>query len=104
MRAVAERQLMDVGVLGREMNAALPYRETVERALPQPRSCTRTSARCRCSTRGTLLSRSRAQGVLTPTLSAECCAYTPTAPCARRSPRGQITPPEGHVCTLSRTP
>ena len=32
------RQLMDVGVLGREMNAALPYRETVERVLSRSRS------------------------------------------------------------------
>ena len=31
------RQLMDVGVLGREMNAALPYRETVERVLSRSR-------------------------------------------------------------------
>ena len=96
------RQLMDVGVLGREMNAALPYRETVERVLSRSRTFLHADF-------GALLSLDSeersfklegAQGVLTPTLSAECCAYTPDCPVRQAVSSGQITRVEGHVCTL----
>ncbi len=71
------RQLMDVGVLGREMNAALPYRETVERVLSRSRTFLHADfgALLLLDAEARAFSLEGTQGVLTPALSAECCAY-----------------------------
>jgi hypothetical protein len=57
------RQLMDVGELGKEMNAALPYRETVDRVLSRSRTrfSRPTSPRCCSWTPTHAPSRSRAR-------------------------------------------
>jgi diguanylate cyclase (GGDEF)-like protein len=96
------RQLMDVGVLGREMNAALPYRETVERVLSRSRSFLHADfgALLLLDSEARAFSLEGAQGVLTPTLSAECCAYTPDCPVRMAVSTGEITRVEGHTCTL----
>jgi diguanylate cyclase (GGDEF)-like protein len=96
------RQLMDVGVLGREMNAALPYRETVERVLSRSRSFLHADfgALLLLDAEARAFSLEGAQGVLTPTLSAECCAYTPDCPVRQAIASGEITRTEGHTCTL----
>lgn len=103
MRAQSlNRQLMDVGVLGREMNAALPYRETVERVLSRSRSFLRADV-------GALLlldAETRAfsiegtQGILAPAPSSECCAYTPDCPVRAAVSSGEITRAKGHSCSL----
>ncbi len=96
------RQLMDVGVLGREMNAALPYQETVERVLSRGRSFLHADFAALLlldsATRAFLLE--SAQGVITPALSAECCAYTPDCPVRQAVTTGELTRVEGHVCSL----
>ena len=96
------RQLMDVGVLGREMNAALPYRETVERVLSRSRQFLHADfgALLLLDAEARAFSLEGAQGVLTPTLSAECCAYTPDCPVRQAIATGKLTRVEGHVCTL----
>ena len=96
------RQLMDVGVIGREMNAALPYRETVERVLSRSRQFLHADfgALLLLDAEARAFSLEGAQGVLTPTLSAECCAFTPDCPVRQAISSGEITRVRGHVCTL----
>jgi diguanylate cyclase (GGDEF)-like protein len=96
------RQLMDVSIIGREMNAALPYRETVERVLSRTRSFLHAdfAALLLLDPEARAFSLEGAQGVLTPTLSAECCAYTPDCPVRQAIASGEITRVEGHSCSL----
>lgn len=96
------RQLMDVGVLGREMNAALPYRETVARVLSRSKSFLHAdfAALLLLDTEARAFSLEGAQGVLSPTLSAECCAYTPDCPVRLAVTSGEIQRTEGHTCSL----
>jgi diguanylate cyclase (GGDEF)-like protein len=96
------RQLMDVGVLGREMNAALPYRETVARVLSRSKSFLHAdfAALLLLDAEARAFSLEGAQGVLSPTLSAECCAYTPDCPVRLAVTSGEIQRTEGHTCSL----
>jgi diguanylate cyclase (GGDEF)-like protein len=96
------RQLMDVGVLGREMNAALPYRETVARVLSRSKMFLHAdfAALLLLDAEARAFSLEGSQGVLSPTLSAECCAFTPDCPVRQAIASGELTRVEGHVCTL----
>jgi len=96
------RQLMDVGVIGREMNAALPYQETVERVLSRSRSFLHADfgALLLLDAETRAFSLEGTQGVLTSTLSAECCAYTADCPVRAAISSGEITRTEGHACSL----
>jgi len=96
------RQLMDVSIIGREMNAALPYRETVERVLNRCRSFLHAdfAALLLLDSEARAFSLEGADGVLTPTLSAECCAYVPACPVRQAIASGEITCTEGHTCSL----
>lgn len=96
------RQLMDVGVLGREMNAALPYRETVERVLSRSKAFLHAdfAALLLLDAEARAFSLEGAQGVLSPTISAECCAYTPDCPVRLAVTSGQLQRTEGHKCSL----
>ena len=96
------RQLMDVGVLGREMNAALPYRETVERVLSRGRAFLHAdfAALLLLDSEARAFTLEGAQGVLTPGLSAECCAYTTDCPVRQAIASDELARVEGHACTL----
>jgi diguanylate cyclase (GGDEF)-like protein len=96
------RQLMDVGVIGREMNAALPYRETVERVLSRSRAFLHAdfSALLLLDSEARAFSLEGSEGVATPELSAECCAYSPDCPVRQAIASGGIIRAEGHTCTL----
>ena len=96
------RQLMDVGELGKEMNAALPYPRRWSACCRGARpSYTPTSRPCCCSTPTRAPSRSKgAQGVLSPTLSAECCAFTPDCPVRQAIAGGRLVRTADHTCTL----
>jgi len=96
------RQLMDVGELGKEMNAALPYRETVERVLSRSKAFLHAdfAALLLLDADARAFSLEGAQGVLSPTLSAECCAFTPNCPVRRALASGQLTRTIDHTCTL----
>jgi diguanylate cyclase (GGDEF)-like protein len=101
MRAL-NRQLMDVGELGKEMNAALPYRETVERVLSRSKAFLHAdfAALLLLDADARAFSLEGAQGVLSPTLSAECCAFTPDCPVRRAIASGQLTRSVDHTCSL----
>lgn len=96
------RQLMDVGVLGREMNAALPYRETVERVLSRSRTFLRAdfAALLLLDGEARAFSLEGAHGVQLPSLSADCCAYTHDCPVRQAVASGQLTRVDGHTCSL----
>jgi len=96
------RQLMDVGELGKEMNAALPYRETVERVLSRSKAFLHAdfAALLLLDADARAFSLEGAQGVLSPTLSAECCAFTPDCPVRQAIAGGQLTRSIDHTCSL----
>ncbi len=96
------RQLMDVGELGKEMNAALPYRETVERVLSRSKAFLHAdfAALLLLDADARAFSLEGAQGVLSPTLSAECCAFTPDCPVRQAIAGGRLTRSIDHTCSL----
>ncbi len=96
------RQLMDVGALGREMNAALPYRETVERVLSRTRTFLHAdfAALLLLDSDARAFDLEGAQGVLSPSLSAECCAFTPDCPVRQGIGSQTIVRLTDHRCTL----
>ena len=101
MRAL-NRQLMDVGELGKEMNAALPYRETVERVLSRSKAFLHAdfAALLLLDADARAFSLEGAQGVLSPTISSECCAFSPDCPVRQAIASGNLTRTTGHTCTL----
>ncbi len=96
------RQLMDVGELGKEMNAALPYRETVERVLSRSKAFLHAdfAALLLLDAEARAFSLEGAQGVLSPTLSAECCAFTPDCPVRQAISSGRLVRMADHACAL----
>ena len=96
------RQLMDVGELGKEMNAALPYRETVARVL----SCTKAFLRADVvallllDEEGHAFSLEGAQGTLSPNFSTDCCATMPDCPVRQSVSCDSLVRVEGHSCSL----
>lgn len=96
------RQLLDVGVLGKEMNAALPYQETVERVLSRTRSFLHAdfAALLLLDPESRSFELEGAQGVLSPTLSAECCAYKQDCPVRQAISGQELVRMEDHVCSL----
>jgi diguanylate cyclase (GGDEF)-like protein len=96
------RQLMDMSALGREMNAALPYSETLDRVLSRSRSFLHADfdALLLADPETGALSLEGAHGVLTPTLSVECCATRDDCPVRRAIASGEITRCANHSCSL----
>jgi diguanylate cyclase (GGDEF)-like protein len=96
------RQLMDVGELGKEMNAALPYTETVERVLSRSKAFLHAdfAALLLLDADARAFSLEGAQGVLSPSLSSECCAFTPDCPVRQAIAGGRLMRTTDHTCTL----
>lgn len=96
------RQLMDVGELGKEINAALPYRETIERVLSRARSFMRAdfAALVLLDDEARTFSLEGAQGILSPNLTADCCASTPGCPVRQAITTRTIVRMDGHTCSL----
>lgn len=96
------RQLMDVGELGKEMNAALPYRETVDRVLSRTKAFLRADvvALLLLDEEGHAFSLEGAQGTLSPDSSTACCATTPDCPVRRSVTNDCLVRSEGHSCSL----
>ena len=96
------RQLMDVGQLGKEMNSALPYRETVARVLASSRAFLRAdfAALLLLDEQTRTFSLEGAQGVHNRDFSADCCASTPDCPVRRAIAEGRMARVEGHSCGL----
>jgi len=97
------RQLMDVGELGREMNAALPYSETVDRVLSRSRQFLHADFAALllldAEARSFAIVESP-QGVQLPDASADCCAFVPDCPVRQAISSGRIVRATGHACTL----
>ena len=96
------RQLMDVGELGKEMNAALPYTETVDRVLSRSRQFLHAdfAALLQLDADARAFSVEGSQGVQLPQMSADCCAFTPDCPVRQAIAAAQIVRITGHTCTL----
>ncbi len=98
------RQLMDVGELGREMNAALPYSETVDRVLARSRQFLHADFAALLLLDAEARSFSiveQPQGVQLPERLGRLLRLRARLPgAAGRSARGQIVRATGHTCTL----
>ncbi len=96
------RQLMDVGELGKEINSALPYRETVERVLSSVRIFLRADfvALLLLDEEKQTFSVEGAQGTSSSTLSADCCASSAECPVRAAVTSEAIMRMEGHACSL----
>ncbi len=96
------RQLMDVGELGKEMNAALPYAETVDRVLSRSRQFLHAdfAALLQLDADARSFSLEGSQGVALPQISADCCAFTPDCPVRQAIAGDQLVRSTGHTCTL----
>jgi diguanylate cyclase (GGDEF)-like protein len=96
------RRLVDVAELGREMNAALPYRETIERVL----TCVRSFLGADFAALLTLDEETDAfsvegiHGTLSSTLSTQCCASVSDCPVKGAMARRSVTRSRGHECSL----
>lgn len=101
MRAL-NRQLMDVATLGKEIAAALPYRETVERVLSRSKGFLRAdyAALVLLDAETRAFTLEGAQGVMSPTQSADCCAFTADCPVRQAIAGSRLTRVSGHACTL----
>lgn len=95
------RQLIEVADIGRELNAALPYRETVERALARSKRFLRADFVA-------LLSRIEdnsfrvegSLGVRSRSLDADCCGARDDCPLRAALVSGRLVRSHGHTCDL----
>lgn len=96
----AKRQLLDVGEMGAEINAALPYRETVERALARAKAFLRADlvVLLGLDAQARMFTIEGANGLELDELSADCCAYTVGCPVRRAAENGEIVRGADHSC------
>jgi diguanylate cyclase (GGDEF)-like protein len=96
------RQLVQVGEIGQEINAALPYRETVERALARAKQFLHADfvalILLEPKTRGFDIEGTL--GVQAPDVSADCCLYTADCPVRKAINEKSIVRSDDHTCTL----
>ena len=97
-----KRQLLDIGDIGAEINAALPYRETVERALSRSQSFLHADAAAliRLDGRAGVFKIEGCRGLELASASADCCAYTLGCPVRDSIGTGQIGRSADHSCGL----
>ncbi len=98
----AKRQLLDVGEIGAEINAALPYRETVERALARTKAFLRADVvaliHVDATSQGFTIVGCRGLDLAEP--SADCCAYTAGCPVRESITERRIARATDHRCGL----
>jgi diguanylate cyclase (GGDEF)-like protein len=96
------RQLVEVGEIGQEINAAMPYRETVERALARAKQFLHADfvalILLEPKTRGFDIEGTL--GVHAPEVSADCCLYTSDCPVRKAINEKSIVRSDDHTCTL----
>jgi diguanylate cyclase (GGDEF)-like protein len=97
-----KRQLLDIGDIGAEINAALPYRETVERALSRSQSFLHADAAAliRLDGKAGVFKIEGCRGLELASASADCCAYTLGCPVRDSIGTGQIGRSADHSCGL----
>ncbi len=96
------RQLVEVGEAGKAMNAALPYRETVELALSQARGLLHAdfAALLLLDAEARSFRLEGTQGVRGEAFDPDCCAYTPDCPVRGAIYKKSVERREGHACGL----
>ena len=96
------RQLVEVGDAGKAMNAALPYRETVDLVLTHARALLHADFAALLLLDGEARSfrLEGTQGVRGDTFDPDCCAYTPDCPVRGAIYRSSIERRAGHACGL----
>ncbi len=96
------RQLVEVGDAGKAMNAALPYRETVDLVLTRARTLLHAdfTALLLLDSEARSFRLEGTQGVRGDGFDPDCCAYTPDCPVRAAIYRSSVERREGHVCGL----
>jgi diguanylate cyclase (GGDEF)-like protein len=96
------RQLVEVGDAGKAMNAALPYRETVDLVLTQTRALLHAdfTALLLLDSEARSFRLEGTQGVRGDSFDPDCCAYTPDCPVRASIYHGSIERRQGHECGL----
>ena len=96
------RQLVEVGDIGQEINAALPYRETIDRSLERAKTFLRADfvAFLRSDDEPHSFALEGSLGVRSRSVSADCCAERPDCPIRRALVDGETVRTSGHACTL----
>jgi diguanylate cyclase (GGDEF)-like protein len=97
-----KRQLLDVGEIGAEINAALPYRETVDRALARTKAFLRADvvALIRLDPKSDAFRIEGCRGLDLAEPSADCCAYTAGCPVREAIASREIARATDHRCGL----
>lgn len=97
-----KRQLLDVGEIGAEINAALPYRETVDRALSRTKAFLRADVvlLIRLDPRRDAFKIEGCRGLDLPDGAAECCTYTVGCPVREAIASHEIKRVTDHHCGL----
>jgi diguanylate cyclase (GGDEF)-like protein len=96
------RQLVEVGDIGQEINAALPYRETVERTLARAKTFLRADfvALISLEPNTRAFDVVGALGVQAPSIDADCCLFTTDCPVRKAIDDRAIVRSSDHTCTL----
>ena len=96
------RQLVEVGDIGQEINAALPYRETVERILARAKTFLRADfvALISLEPNTRAFDVEGALGVQAPSIDADCCLYTADCPVRSAIDDHKVVRSADHTCTL----
>ena len=96
------RQLVEVGDIGQEINAALPYRETVERTLARAKNFLRADfvALISLEPNTRAFDVEGALGVQAPSIDADCCLFTTDCPVRKAIDDRAIVRSSDHTCTL----
>ncbi len=97
-----KRQLLDVGEIGASINAALPYRETVDRALVRTKTFLHADvvALVRLDDKSHAFSVEGCRGLELVAGAADCCAYTNGCPVRESIGTGQVARSADHSCGL----
>ncbi len=96
------RQLVEVGDIGQEINAALPYRETVERTLARAKIFLHADfvALISLEPNTRAFDVEGALGVQAPSIDADCCLFTSDCPVRRAIDERTVVRSADHTCTL----
>jgi diguanylate cyclase (GGDEF)-like protein len=96
------RQLVEIDEIGQEIGAALPYRETVDRALAGGKRFLRADfvALLLHDSETRTFSVEGSLGVNLHNSDPSCCLSTPDCPVRRAVTRGKITRSSNHACSL----
>jgi len=96
------RQLVEIGDIGQEINAALPYRETVDRALARSKAFLRADFVALLSRDGDngKFAVEGSLGVSSRTLDPACCSGSEDCPIRRALAGDEVVRSSGHRCSL----